>query len=137
MKLDCEMRLPQSVQAFFCGTVHGCVSPSRLPSSVQEPDDNARLLAFAMGVHQGCGEKSLVRLLNDNVLRTILLCEITIGPTRHHTSLHSALSSSEASCSTVVRIQFERGEHEMTEEAEVPPNSRSVQYVLKFSSFCW
>jgi hypothetical protein len=110
------------------------VSPSWTTTEiVQEPNDADRLLAFAMGAHARCGEKSLVRLLNDNVIRTILLCEITVGPTRHYRHLAAALSSSSVLCSAMVRIELEEGIHEMEDQAEVPCNSRSAVFLFPFT----
>ena len=72
-----------------------------------EPDDSERMLAFALGSSPRAGNESLVRMLNSNVMQTILLCEVTVGPTRHHTSLRAALASGAAACATVVRVNLE------------------------------
>jgi hypothetical protein len=129
--------LNDSLIAQALGADEEMASPGTGSDIIREPNDVERLLAFAMGAHTRCGEKSLVRLLNDNVIRAILLCEITVGPTRHYSSLAAALSSSSVFCSTMVRIELEEGIHEMDDQADVPCNSRSAIFsrVLLTESF--
>ena len=93
-------------------------APAR-PAADAGEDQNQRMLAFALGTHARAGEESLVRMLNSNIVQLILLCEMTVGPTRHYTNLSDALSSGQANCATVVRVNLEPGVYWSDYETDV------------------
>ena len=91
-------------------------SPSANDCQVSERE---RMVAFAMGMHTRLGKNSLVCTLNSNILHSILVCDLIVGPTRHFSSLHKALRSGHASCATVVRVRIEPGVYGVDFEAQV------------------
>jgi len=91
----------------------------KAPALPADEDQNQRMLAFALGTHARAGEASLVRMLNSNIVQLILLCEMTVGPMRHYTNLSDALSSGQANCATVVRVNLEPGVYSSEYETDV------------------
>jgi hypothetical protein len=96
-------------------------SPSANDCEVSERE---RMVAFAMGMHTRLGKNSLVCTLNSNILHSILVCDLIVGPTRHFSSLHKALRSGHASCATVVRVSIEPGVYSVDFEAQVKHRMR-------------
>jgi len=91
-------------------------SPSADTCALEQSD---WILGFAMGLHTRLGSNSLVRILNNNIVQSILVCHLTVGPSNHFSNLSAALSSGQARSACTVRINLEAGLHKMDYEVQV------------------